>query len=95
MLEGRSLTFVLQGAKNLTDGYSLHSSQVRNMLAAINGLMYCNLKIALTAGSRVRFVMVAFGSEEGLHTPRITGKCKPSVSVSDSWLAAALAEGGQ
>ncbi|KAL6754045.1 ferroxidase-like protein [Haematococcus lacustris] len=45
------------------------------MMHSINGYIFCNLPPpSVVAGSRVRFLLAAFGSEEGMHSPRFPGQ---------------------
>ena len=43
---------------------------------AINGWMYCNFLAMVEPGKKVRLLIAGFGSEEGLHSPRIVGQVR-------------------
>ena len=40
----------------------------------INGLMYCNWEVDTAPGQKIRMLLTGYGSEEGIHSPRVIGQ---------------------
>ncbi|KAF5825448.1 Cupredoxin, partial [Dunaliella salina] len=45
-----------------------------NVMHGINGLMYCNWEVSVNHGDKIRMLLAGFGSEEGIHSPRVIGQ---------------------
>jgi hypothetical protein len=44
------------------------------MIHHINGRMFCNLRVDTKPNTKLRVLLASFGSEEGIHSPRIIGQ---------------------